>query len=130
MVMAADFGLRREESGKTTGMTLANCTLCNRLFNRTLHEVCTDCREAEEAAYSQLCEFLARHLDATMSEAAKATGVEPELIRRLVRSGRLVGFDALAMSVLTCQRCGAPVPMGRFCASCQRELREGFSPAR
>jgi len=111
-------------------MPLANCSLCNRLFNRTVHEVCADCREADDATYSQLCEFLGREPEASLSQVAEATGVDPDVIRRMVRSGRLVGFDALAMSVLACQRCGTPVPMGRFCASCQRELRQGFSTAR
>ncbi len=111
-------------------MPLANCSRCNRLFNRTLHEVCTDCREAEDAAYIQLCEYMGREPEATLPEAAEATGVDPEVIRRMVRSGRLVGFDSLALSVLACQRCGVPVSLGRFCANCQRELRHGFSSAR
>ena len=111
-------------------MPLANCSLCNRLFNRSVHEVCPDCREAEEIAYAQLCDYLGRHSEATLVEVVEATGVEPEQIRRMVRSGRLAGFDALAMSVLSCQRCGMPVSVGRFCAPCQRELRQGFSPAR
>ena len=111
-------------------MPLANCSLCNRLFNRTVHEVCTDCRESDDADYAQLCEFLAREPGADLPQLAAATGVEPDVIRRMVRSGRLVGFDALAMSVLACQRCRAPIAVGRFCAPCQRELRQGFSTAR
>ncbi|MNK51083.1 hypothetical protein D3C87_699760 [compost metagenome] len=111
-------------------MPLANCSLCNRLFNRSVHEACPDCREAEEIAYAQLCEYLGRHPEATLDEVVQATGVEPEQIRRMVRTGRLAGFDALAMSVLSCQRCGVPVPLGRFCAPCQRDLRQGFSLVR
>ena len=111
-------------------MPLANCSLCNRLFNRTVHEVCPDCREADDAAYAQLCEFLAREPGSTLPEVAEGTGVDSAVIRRMVRSGRLAGFDALAMSVLACQRCGTPVPVGRFCAPCQRELRQGFTTAR
>jgi len=111
-------------------MPLANCTLCNRLYNRTVHEICPDCREAEETVYAQLAEHLGRHPEATLTEVVDATGVDAEQVRRLVRLGRLTGFDALAMSVLSCQRCGVPVPLGRFCSPCQRELRQGFTSAR
>lgn len=111
-------------------MSLANCTLCNRLFNRTVHETCTDCREEEEIAFAQICDYLGRHPEAILTEVVGATGVDADLVRRMVRSGRFSGFDALTMSVLACQRCGVPVSLGRFCSPCQRELRQGFSSAR
>ncbi len=111
-------------------MPLANCSRCNRLFNRTLHEVCTDCREAEDAAFVVLSEYLPRHPDETLEQVAVGVGLEPELIRRMVNSGRLVGFDSLAMSVLSCQRCRTPIATGRFCGPCRQELREGFSSSR
>jgi hypothetical protein len=111
-------------------MPLANCLRCNRLFNRTLHEVCTDCRETEDDAYARLADYLPRHPEENLEQVAEGVGLDPELIRRMVQSGRLVGFDALALSVLACQRCGTPVATGRFCGSCQRALREGFSSTR
>jgi hypothetical protein len=110
-------------------MPLANCPLCNRLFNRTLNEPCPSCREGDEASFTALFAYLGQHPDASLEKVSAATGVEPEVIRRMVRSGRLVGFDALALSVLSCQRCQQPIPSGRYCVSCQRELRGGFASA-
>lgn len=107
-------------------MPLANCPICNRLFNRTLNEPCPACREAEEEAYASLSEFLGRNPEADLEQVAAGTGVDADLIRRLVRTGRLIGFDALAMSVIACQRCGVPLGTGRFCSPCQRELRTGL----
>lgn len=116
--------------GNSSRMPLANCSRCNQIFNRTVHDLCPDCRETEEFAFAQVCDYLARHPESTLTDVIQATGADPEQVRRMVRSGRLAGFDALAMSVLACQRCGVPVPIGRFCAPCQRELRQGFSPVR
>lgn len=111
-------------------MPLANCPICNRLFNRNLNEPCPACREADEVTFAALFAYLGQHPDATLEKVSGATGVEPEVIRRLVRSGRLVGFDPLAMSVLACQRCQSPISAGRYCPNCQRDLRGGLSAAR
>lgn len=119
-----------EDFGKIADMPLANCSHCHRLFNRGMHDLCPACREAEDEVYHRLSDYLSREPSATAAQAAEATGVDPEVIRRMVRSGRLAGFDALAMSVLACQRCAAPIPTGRFCVPCQRKLRAGLAPSR
>ncbi len=111
-------------------MPLANCPVCSRMFNQTLNEPCAPCREAEEEAYVQVFEYLGRKPMASLGQVSDGTGVDPDRIRRMVRLGRLVGFDSLMMSVLACQRCAVPIPVGRFCATCQRDLRTGFASPR
>lgn len=73
---------------------------------------------------------MARNSHASIEQLSEATRVEPEVIRRMILSGRLVGFDSLAISALSCQRCGAAITQGRFCNPCQRDLRVGFSSRR
>lgn len=101
-----------------------------RLFNQSLNEACPTCREEEEDAYSRLFDYMGHNPKASLPQASAATGVEEDVIRRMIRSGRLIGFESLAMSVLTCQRCGTPLVTGKFCSVCRRELRSSFTSTR
>ncbi|HOB12457.1 MAG TPA: MerR family transcriptional regulator [Syntrophomonadaceae bacterium] len=112
---------------------LRNCSICGRLFGyQQGRTVCSRCREQEEEQYMKVRRYVRDHPGATVFEVAEETGVDEELILQFLREGRLQskGF----VEVLQCQRCGAHIDSGNYCANCLRELdsqiRGVISPAR
>lgn len=112
---------------------LRNCSICGRLFayqqGRT---VCSRCREQEEEQYMLVRKYVRDNPGATVFEVAEATGVDEELILQFLREGRLQSRGFVEM--LQCQRCGARIDSGKYCANCLRELdaqlRGVISPSR
>lgn len=113
---------------------LRNCSICGRLFayQQGGRTVCSRCREQEEEQYMVVRKYVRDHPGASVFEVAEETGIEEELILQFLREGRLQskGF----VEVLQCQRCGARIDSGKYCAQCLRELdsqlRGVISPAR
>lgn len=108
-------------------MPLANCPQCHRLFNQMGAEVCPNCREEEDQAYASIYSYLSANPQADLEQVVNASGVSAETIRGFIKSGRLVGFENLAMSVLSCQRCGTAISIGRYCQPCRQELSKSLA---
>jgi predicted amidophosphoribosyltransferase len=97
---------------------LRNCLECGRLFVGTA-AVCPECRQAEDAAFERVRDYLGENPSASIRETCEATEVAPALLHRFVEEGRLVLASGAGA---TCKICGAPVTSGRLCAACQAEL--------
>ncbi|MEJ6950161.1 TIGR03826 family flagellar region protein [Natronospora cellulosivora (SeqCode)] len=109
-------------------MDLRNCPQCGKLFAYDgTSKVCNVCRSSEENDFEKVRDYLWDNPNATIEEVHTATEVERELIIKFVREGRLVAEGIDFSFMIECERCGLPIPSGRFCNSCQQELVDGFN---
>lgn len=65
------------------------CERCGKMIVLTKYTLCYDCRQLEKAEVDKAVAFLATHRGATLQNVADATGVDPQLILRLIRGGRV-----------------------------------------
>ena len=103
-------------------MEVRACKRCGRLFNYIAGEpVCPVCRQDEDELFRSVKEYLYSHKGANFYEVHDALDIDAELLKKWVREGRLE-FAKGADSGLVCERCGVPIPAGRYCEKCKAEL--------
>ncbi len=105
-------------------MPLGNCAACGKVAFVGARGLCSACLKQEDEDFDRLREFLAREPQLTVEELAERSGLDEGRILRFLREGRLVMSQA--SSPLRCQRCGEPIPGGRFCPRCLRELEQSL----
>lgn len=109
-------------------MDLRNCPHCGKIFSYDgTSKVCNVCRNNEESDFQKVKDYLWDNPNATIEEVHTETEVERELIIKFVREGRLLSEGIDFDFMVECERCGLPIPSGRFCNKCQQELLNGFS---
>ncbi len=105
-------------------MSLANCSLCGKVFPLFPggRDVCQSCIKEESDNYLKIFHYLSTRPSATASEIAQATEVDIKEIHRYVRENRLqlVKID----TGLTCESCGIPISQGKICDKCRQKLSE------
>ena len=97
-------------------MPIENCTSCGKVFNRTHRDICPPCWESEQDLVDKIADFLNVHPKAEPGELLDRLGIAGPAIARLLRRGRLVGYDQLT-AFLRCERCGSQVDRGNLCAA-------------
>lgn len=103
-------------------MEVRACRKCGRLFNYIAGEpLCPLCKENEEEVFRTVKNFLYEHKGANFYEVHDALDIDTDLLQKWVREGRLE-FAKGADSGVTCERCGAPIPSGRYCEKCKNEM--------
>lgn len=108
-------------------MDLRNCRRCGRPYLYTGLPLCPNCQAEDEKFFDAVKDYLFTHPTASLGQIIHDTGVPYEVIVRFLREGRLIlrGQDP----ALPCQRCGVPIPTGRYCEDClstlERELQRG-----
>jgi predicted amidophosphoribosyltransferase len=109
-------------------MSIANCTRCGRMFQRTgTSRVCFECKEAEEQAYRLVRDYLEAHPGSDIASVAAGTGVDEAIVLKLLQDGRLVALGDLTSGMQTqCQRCGNPTNAGRYCPPCVELLGQAL----
>jgi hypothetical protein len=65
------------------------CERCGRpvIFNK--FTLCYECRALEKADVEVALDYLKTHRGATLEQVAKATGVDPQMVLKLIRGGRM-----------------------------------------
>lgn len=97
------------------------CKTCGRVFQTAFDGLeCPDCVEERERKFEKVKEFLYRYPGASMEEIIEETEVDPKLILRFLKEGRLEMMNAAGL--LTCEKCGAPITSGTMCAKCKDKL--------
>lgn len=69
--------------------------------------------------YGKVRNCLERFPGVTIGEAEQRTGVSQRVIRKLLKEGRIMLTEDSKV-MLSCERCGARIRFGRFCANCER----------
>lgn len=107
-------------------MNVRNCRNCGKIFNYlsgTL--ICPGCKDALEAKFQEVKEYVSNHRGAGIAEVAEACDVDAAQIRQWLRDDRLEVTEDSAI-FLTCESCGAPIRSGRYCEKCQSAVQKGF----
>jgi hypothetical protein len=81
--------------------------------------VCADCLVQEEEQFTSVRDFLEEHPGCNLNEIEAATGVDPAVVMRFLREGRLAILGDLAAGVKgECKRCAKEIDYGKFCREC------------
>lgn len=107
-------------------MNVKNCRTCGRLFNYVSGpRICPSCREALEAKFQEVKEYIRENNGAGINEIAEACDVEVSQIHQWLRESRLELAPDSPIT-LACENCGAPIRSGRFCDKCTNAVAQGF----
>ncbi len=68
---------------------IGGCERCGKMVVLTKFTLCYDCRKQEKEEVDKALDFLKTHRGATLQMVADATGVDPKLVLRLIRGGRV-----------------------------------------
>lgn len=105
-----------------------NCKRCNKIFNYLGGpQICPVCKEADEADFRKVKEYLYDHPGATMSQISMELGISVDKITRFLKEGRLEIVENSGNLVLECERCGKAIRTGRYCEECSKEVSRNFS---
>ena len=108
-------------------MNVRNCKSCGKLFNYiTGAPVCPVCRQALEAKFQVVKQYIRDHKGVGIQEVSEACEVEPGQIRTWLREDRLEVTEDSAL-MLNCESCGAPIRSGRFCDRCKASMTNSFN---
>ena len=103
-------------------MELRSCARCKKLFQYVGGPpICQACKEKEEETFKIIKEYIYEHKEANMVQISNDTGVSTKLIEKFIRDGRLILTEDSPI-FLRCEKCGAEIKTGRFCAACSRTL--------
>lgn len=102
---------------------LKNCTMCGRLFVRTVRPICPSCYKELEAQYRKVYNYLRQkeNRQATIYEVSEATGVSVPQIKEFIREGRLHIAEFPNMGY-PCESCGTIIREGRICEPCRKKF--------
>ena len=107
-------------------MNVKNCRTCGRLFNYVSGpRTCPSCREALEAKFQEVKEYIREHKGAGISEISEVCDVEVSQIHQWLRESRLE-LSPDSPIQMACENCGAPIRSGRFCDKCTNAVAQGF----
>ena len=103
-------------------MDVRTCRRCGRLFNYLSgDDTCPVCRNKEEDVFKSVKDYLYEHKGAGFYEVKDALGIEGDLLRKWLREGR-IEFAHGTDSGIVCERCGQPIPSGKYCEKCKAEM--------
>lgn len=100
---------------------IANCKRCDRLFQKTIRDICPSCIREQQELVGVIRNHLKKHPYATVPEVAQATQIDVEDIVDLIEQNALNLVD-FPNFTLTCERCERVTQDGRFCNSCKEEM--------
>lgn len=107
-------------------MNVRNCKKCGKIFNYVMGPIiCPACREASEAKFQEVKEYIREHKGCGINEVADACEVEVGQIKQWLRDDRLEVTED-SMITLQCESCGATIRSGRFCDKCKNQTASGL----
>ena len=108
-------------------MNIRNCKNCGKMFNYVTGPViCPNCREAVEAKFQEVKEYIREHKGVGIAEVSEACSVDPAQIRQWLRDDRLEVTEDSAL-MLNCEGCGAPIRSGKYCDRCKANMTNSFN---
>ena len=108
-------------------MNARNCRKCGKLFNYVSGPpICMACREALEAKFQEVKEYIREHAHATISEVSEACDVSQSQIQQWLKDERLEVAEGSGIAIV-CESCGTPINSGRFCVKCKNNMADQLS---
>ncbi len=102
-------------------MDVRNCRGCGKLFNYVSGPfMCPSCREKMEEKFQEVKKYIQENPGSNVASTAEACEVDPNQIRQWIREERLE--FASGASEISCEKCGKPIPSGRFCDQCKASM--------
>ena len=74
---------------KKANSVIGRCERCDKIIVFTKFTLCYECRQDEKAEVERVLEYLKTHRGATLNFIAEATGVDPQMILKLIQGGRV-----------------------------------------
>lgn len=109
-------------------MEVQTCTRCRRFFNYIGGErLCPSCKEEIEKEFQKVKEYIRENRGATVIQVATDCEVPEKQIREWVRQERLELSSTDGEFV--CEKCGASITSGRFCAKCKNDMVDSLNSA-
>ena len=103
-------------------MNVRNCRKCGKIFNYAIGPIiCPSCKEALEAKFKEVKEYVQNNRNATVAAVSEACEVEPGQIQQWIREERLQFADDSPIKV-SCESCGTMIGSGRFCEKCKTNI--------
>lgn len=82
---------------------------------------CEECGKKAFDDYGKVRDYLETHKGANVSEVENGTGVSSKKIMRMLKEDMLMVAQGSRV-MITCERCGAKIRSGRFCAKCETDV--------
>ncbi len=103
---------------------LRNCPHCGRLLTTPPGTPCATCLREEDDAVVRIQAYLDRGGTPSVALVAQSTGLKIGLLRRLVKSGRVMLGDASVAGRAVCAICGRELNAfgAKMCAECARRM--------
>lgn len=107
---------------------LFTCRKCRRLTNRLVGGLCGACYSKQDELFTEVREYIYAHKKANMQEITREFNIEPLIIEKWIRDGRLeVTEDSPIKPV--CERCGTSILTGKYCVECQGKVIKSLNQA-
>ena len=74
---------------KSKPSAIGSCEQCGRAIVLSKFTLCYDCRHQEKLDVDKALDYLKEHRGATLNEVSEATGVDAQLVLKLIRGGRM-----------------------------------------
>ncbi len=101
---------------------IKNCRRCRKIIMYTMGpQLCEDCKKLEEEEFQKVRKFVRDYPGATIQEVSAATEVPQNTIHKYLKDGRLEVAENSPIAI-QCEKCGARIRSGRFCAQCSASL--------
>ena len=105
-------------------MEIRQCDFCRVPYQSYGSKICGDCLAQLDIDFMTIKDYLYENEGAGIEEVAEETGISKKSIMYLLKEERLVvgDKDGDGDGFLTCEACKKPIPTGRMCKSCKKEV--------
>ncbi|MCL2226424.1 MAG: flagellar protein [Oscillospiraceae bacterium] len=100
-------------------MNIIQCIFCKKPFQTLGRKACPDCLEQIDKDFFVVRDYIYEHKQTNMDKVSEETGVSMQIIRHLLKEGRLQ-LDEIGGGggLLVCERCRKPINSGKLCKAC------------
>ena len=109
--------------GESAVPDLRNCKRCNKVFLYSAGlPICPACMDEDERMFKEVSAYLREYPGTPLSVVSDELNISYEKIMKYVREGRLQVLSSNGDYVRFCEKCGATISKGKFCADCEGHI--------
>lgn len=110
-------------------MEIRTCPSCERAFAYDEIELCPKCRYEDDEDFRTVKDYLYDNPGADIKKVSDETEVEIKKILQYLKEERITIKEGSENTALACEKCSAPITMGRFCNRCIADMEKEFKGA-